>query len=140
MKKSYKILSVVALSCMLTACANNMEKHSVYFKSGSDKLSMEDKKSLRKLAEDISMKDAKLGYTAHLNEKLYVSLKGHTDNVGKMDLNKKLAEKRVNVVKAELVKLGVKSAQISTVAKGEGCVEKDGKSDHTKRRVDIVVK
>ena len=55
-------------------------------------------------------------------EVLAVKLSGHADRLnstGKGDYNQRLSEKRVATVKAELVKLGLPAALISTVASGD---------------------
>lgn len=48
-----------------------------------------------------------------------IEIQGHTDYIGTEDYNKKLGMQRAETVKAELVKLGVDPASISTVSFGE---------------------
>jgi outer membrane protein OmpA-like peptidoglycan-associated protein len=48
-----------------------------------------------------------------------VSIEGHTDNTGKADKNLALSQKRVDAVKAYLVKKGVEAARLTVVAYGD---------------------
>jgi outer membrane protein OmpA-like peptidoglycan-associated protein len=48
-----------------------------------------------------------------------IEIQGHTDYIGTEDYNKKLGVQRAEVVKAELVRLGIDPARISTVSFGE---------------------
>jgi peptidoglycan-associated lipoprotein len=48
-----------------------------------------------------------------------IEIQGHTDYIGTEDYNKKLGMQRAETVKAELVRLGVDPARISTVSFGE---------------------
>ncbi len=48
-----------------------------------------------------------------------IEIQGHTDYIGTEDYNKKLGMQRAETVKAELVRLGVDPASISTVSFGE---------------------
>jgi outer membrane protein OmpA-like peptidoglycan-associated protein len=48
-----------------------------------------------------------------------VVITGHTDTMGSPDFNQKLSMRRSNAVKAEMVRQGVSSANISTTGKGE---------------------
>jgi OmpA-OmpF porin, OOP family len=52
------------------------------------------------------------------NADLGVDIGGHTDNVGKAALNKKLSERRAASVAAYLKKQGVKATQISSAGYG----------------------
>jgi outer membrane protein OmpA-like peptidoglycan-associated protein len=47
-----------------------------------------------------------------------IELSGHTDNVGNPNLNQKLSEQRVVVVKNNLIRNGVNESRIQTVAYG----------------------
>ena len=49
----------------------------------------------------------------------HIILEGHTDEVGSLDFNQKLSNKRVSSVKAELLNLGVEEEKIRTLAFGE---------------------
>jgi len=48
-----------------------------------------------------------------------IEIQGHTDYIGTEDYNKKLGMQRAETVKAELIRLGVDPARISTVSFGE---------------------
>lgn len=48
-----------------------------------------------------------------------VTLKGHADRIGSDEYNENLSQRRADVVKAELVSLGVAESKIMTEAKGE---------------------
>jgi outer membrane protein OmpA-like peptidoglycan-associated protein len=48
-----------------------------------------------------------------------VSIEGHTDNTGKADKNLALSQKRVDAVKAYLVKKGVDASRLTAVAYGD---------------------
>lgn len=52
------------------------------------------------------------------NPKVEIQLEGHTDNVGSPAANLKLSQKRVDAVKAYLVKKGIKKSRIKTKAFG----------------------
>jgi OmpA-OmpF porin, OOP family len=76
----------------------------------------------------------------HKNKKLLVT--GYTDNAGPSDVNQRLSRERANSVKQKLRKTGIRTDQITVVAKGE----KDPKySNETRegrkanRRVSVVV-
>ncbi|MBU3023912.1 sortase-associated OmpA-like protein PdsO [Aestuariibacter sp. A3R04] len=84
-----------------------MESH-VQFKTGSDEVE--------------SVYDAQLNLLANAlkqHRDLTVRLIGHADNRGDTTFNQSLSEKRARAVKETLLRRGVESAQIETVAMGE---------------------
>src|SRR5512132_3493961 len=67
---------------------------------------------------------------------------GHTDLSGSPQYNLRLSERRAEAVKAELVRLGVPAAVITTIGKGEEdplVPTKDGVREAQNRRVEIVI-
>lgn len=71
-----------------------------------------------------------------------IDLTGHADRSGTDKYNMKLSVKRADAVKAELLKLGVPAAQISTIGKGESqplVATADGVREPQNRRVEIVL-
>jgi peptidoglycan-associated lipoprotein len=71
-----------------------------------------------------------------------IEIQGHTDYIGTEDYNKKLGLQRAETVKAELVRLGVDPASISTVSFGEDRPLIDKQTPWTRavsRRAEFVV-
>jgi outer membrane protein OmpA-like peptidoglycan-associated protein len=67
---------------------------------------------------------------------------GYTDLSGTPQYNLRLSERRADAVKAELVRLGVPAAVITTIGKGEAdplVPTKDGVREAQNRRVEIVI-
>jgi outer membrane protein OmpA-like peptidoglycan-associated protein len=79
----------------------------VFFDTGKSSLKPESAKELNELVEYMLLK-----------KNLKIEIAGHTDNVGKPDVNQKLSEDRANSVKSFLVKKGVDAARV--IAKGYG--------------------
>lgn len=68
---------------------------------------------------------------------------GHADRSGKDAYNQALSQKRVNMVRDALVKLGIASKEIATVARGESqplVPTADGVKEPQNRRVEILLK
>lgn len=106
------------------------QEESVYFSTDSYQLSAEMKQYLDNLVNKIKTTFP----TA------YISLLGHTDEVGEVNYNLKLSEKRTNAVKDYLLKNGVESKQIETAYFGENQpIEENNSSEGRKknRRVEI---
>ena len=74
---------------------------------------------------------------AKLNEdaELKVEIRGYCDFPGSRDYNLKLSEKRVNAVKAELVKAGIDESRITTQAQGK--LPNPPKAEQKNRRCDF---
>ncbi len=79
----------------------------VFFATGKTTLTNESYKELNELAEYMKKK-----------KKLVIEIAGHTDNVGKAEMNQKLSEDRANTVRNYLLKKGIASARV--IAKGYG--------------------
>ena len=70
-----------------------------------------------------------------------ITLTGHADRSGPAQYNLRLSQRRADAVKAELVKLGVGTNDIATIAKGESdplVATADGVREPRNRRVEIV--
>jgi outer membrane protein OmpA-like peptidoglycan-associated protein len=75
----------------------------IVFKTGSSQISPE--------SEDILMQAFN---TFDRHPEIEVEIQGHTDNVGKHDMNVKLSQKRADAVKAWLVKKNIAASRITT--------------------------
>jgi outer membrane protein OmpA-like peptidoglycan-associated protein len=108
------------------------EEFIVFFDFDSSALTPEARNILRSAADA-----AKKGnYTR-------IVLTGHADRAGPSDYNFGLSRRRADAVKAELVRLGVSSAEITTEAKGESeplVPTADGVPEAQNRRVEILMR
>lgn len=71
-----------------------------------------------------------------------VTVVGHTDRAGPDDYNMRLSQRRADTVKAEMVRLGIPAASITTVAKGETqnlVPTADGVREPQNRRTEIML-
>ncbi len=75
---------------------------SVYFAKASSKVSREYREQLKEIAAKLKA-----------DRSMKVVLTGHCDNRGSAAFNRRLANKRAKAVKAALIKMGVKSKQMS---------------------------
>ncbi len=80
----------------------------ILFATASDKLTTSSFSALDELSDVLK---------AH--PEFYLSIAGHTDNVGKPENNLVLSQKRADAVKNYLVMKGVRESHVSTVGKGE---------------------
>ena len=87
----------------------NFEAKAIQFTPGSTEFTKSTSLELTKLATIM---------TEHKEIKK-VSIEGHTDNTGKADKNLALSQKRVDAVKAYLVKKGVDASRLTAVAYGD---------------------
>lgn len=74
--------------------------------------------------------------------KTSITVSGHTDNVGKDDLNQKLSQDRANSVAQYLSSQGVANARISSVGKGKSEPIADNATENGRaqnRRVEITI-
>lgn len=81
--------------------------------------------------------------TLLLNPDMKVEIQGYTDNVGSQEYNKKLSQKRADVVKNYLVSKGVSASRLTAVGMGESnpCADNktaDGRAMN--RRIEFKVK
>ncbi len=97
---------------------------SVYFGFDQSALSAQARKNIAKAAQ--KLKD---------NPEMKVELRGYCDFPGSNDYNLKLSEKRVNMVKAELVKAGIAEDRI--VVEAQGALANPPKAEMKNRRCDF---
>lgn len=101
----------------------------IFFVTGSAKLSA---KSNAALTEVVKLLND--------DEKLKLSIEGHTDNVGKADFNKTLSDKRANSVKTYLINKGVDESRLTAEGFGMEVPVADNKTAAGKaknRRVEL---
>lgn len=127
MKVSKLLSSVLVAGMLTTGCSMSGDKYSVYFDSGSTKLKPEAKQAIVQAAKIAKDEDKK------------IKLLGHSDSAGKKMDNLKLSRERINEVNKMLMKLGVESMDVSSLAKGEGWIDRKDKSSKEDRRVEIRV-
>jgi OmpA-OmpF porin, OOP family len=104
----------------------------VFFDFDSSKLTPEALGILKSAAEA-----AKKGHYTR------IKLTGHADRAGPANYNFDLSRRRADAVKAEMIRLGVSSAEITTEAKGETeplVPTADGVPEPQNRRVEILMK
>lgn len=119
------------LNTNLKICEGAQDAYSIHFKTGSAALDKAAVESIRRVAAEL--KGLK-GYS--------VKLVGHTDTKGSKKANDKLASKRVNAVRAGLIKNGISKKSISVASYGEShnaVPTKDGISESANRRVEIII-
>lgn len=80
----------------------------IYFKSGSDQLSLKSKAELDRFCKDLEIKPSSV-----------IEIVGHTDNIGKDAANIDLALRRAQQTKAYLTQQGIEGARILLAALGE---------------------
>jgi outer membrane protein OmpA-like peptidoglycan-associated protein len=97
---------------------------SVYFGFDQSALSAQARKNIAKAAQ--KLKD---------NPEMKVELRGYCDFPGSNDYNLKLSEKRVDMVKAELVKAGIAEDRI--VVEAQGALANPPKAEMKNRRCDF---
>ena len=85
-----------------------LEKQKIQFKTNSSELTLVSKSVIYKIAEILK---------AYPNAK--VEIAGHTDSDGDDAYNLKLSQERVNVVKQELIDLGIEPERLKAVGYGE---------------------
>ncbi len=76
------------------------------------------------------------------NNKNHIKIIGHTDSIGSKDSNDILSKKRANIVKRELIKLGINQNRITTEGKGENHPVANNETEQGRkqnRRVEISV-
>lgn len=125
--KASKIIGTVLVAGMLSGCSMMGDKYSVYFDTGSTKISMSDKSKLSQVAKIAKEEDKK------------VKIIGYTDNIGSKKANKIISMKRVERVSQELMKKGIDPMKVKTAARGEGWFDKEEGANREMRRVEIRV-
>ena len=122
-----KIIGTVLVAGMLSGCSVMGEKYSVYFDSGSTKISQSERAKLSEVAKIAKEEDKKL------------KVIGYTDNAGSKKANKIISMKRVETVSEVLMKKGIDPMNVKTAARGEGWFDKEDNNDREMRRVEIRV-
>lgn len=79
-----------------------------FFEFNKSELSQVNKDKLKEVAEKIKTFNVEV-----------ITVSGYTDRIGTEKYNQNLSEKRANVVKEELIKLGIEKDRLYTEAKGE---------------------
>lgn len=103
----------------------------VTFDSGKTELNAVSKEILDKMAEAIKTKTTKP-----------VLIEGHTDNVGSVEANNALSEKRAIAIKKYLVSKGVDAKRVSTKGFGRYIARADNTTEEGKRlnrRAEIII-
>ena len=132
--KFSKLIGMIILSGTLIGCGHSAQ-HSVYFESGSDRLTSSSKQTLKQVAKMVEAKEQKDKF---MKADTRIRLSGYSDTVGKRKLNRELAKKRLSSVKNELIRLGLDKKHITKTSFGEGwMIDKKSKNNPKKRRVDI---
>jgi len=85
-----------------------LKVENITFKTGSAKLTPKSKEIVKRIANVL---------TQYPN--VYIEIAGHTDDVGDDQANLKLSQRRVESVKAELVRLGIDPKRLKAVGYGE---------------------
>jgi len=109
---------------------NKSRSYLAFFDFNSSKLTPDAVRIIKSAALDI-----KKGFITH------IEVTGHTDTVGSDAYNMRLSQKRAEAVKHELVKLGIKSKEITLFAKGKRELlvpTPDGVKEAQNRRAEIV--
>jgi outer membrane protein OmpA-like peptidoglycan-associated protein len=129
-----KLTSLFFLLFVLITNAQEETVHSIYFDS--------DVSELKPLQSEAVVEFLKLIDTTRLES---ISIFGYCDDVGKVDYNYKLSQKRANGVKDMLIKKGVKLKIIVTIeGKGKVMIDEDLEENvpearSKNRRVDVVL-
>ncbi|MCK9617030.1 MAG: OmpA family protein [Lentimicrobiaceae bacterium] len=103
---------------------------SVYFDTGKNILKKESKMKLNELVTILKN-----------NPNLKITVEGHTDNVGKDEMNMKLSQKRTNIVVKYLVDKGIDKSRLTSQGYGETKPVADNKTRDGRaknRRVELV--
>jgi outer membrane protein OmpA-like peptidoglycan-associated protein len=80
----------------------------IFFDTGKAALKAGSKATLQRIAEQL-----------RLNDKLLITVEGHTDSTGSEELNQQLSEKRANAVRDALAAAGISADRIIAIGKGE---------------------
>ncbi len=108
------------------------KKFTLYFLEGSDELTPESEKELEGVFGEI-----------HKRKVVDIVVIGHTDTVGSLASNDRLAETRATTMKAELVRRGIDPSSIKTIGRGERELKVETPDEVTEplnRRVEIQVR
>ena len=97
---------------------------SVYYPNNKSSISAKAKKNIEKVVEKLNA-----------DPELKVEIRGYCDFPGSKDYNLKLSQKRVDTVKAELIKAGIDESRITTQAQGQ--LPNPPKAEQKNRRCDF---
>jgi outer membrane protein OmpA-like peptidoglycan-associated protein len=103
----------------------------IFFDTGKTSLKTGAKSTLDKIAAQIKN-----------NDRVRVSVEGHTDSVGSKEKNQALSEKRAAAVKDYLVVAGVPAGRITSLGKGDSepvATNKSAAGRQQNRRVELVI-
>jgi hypothetical protein len=108
-KMNIRLLFLVLLSPLTTSlCGQKEQTKTVYFDLNSCTLSKEARRSLDSISFQLKgISDFTL------------SLQGHTDDIGSIEYNERLSERRANVVKAYLTSKNIEAGKIVLTSSGE---------------------
>lgn len=108
------------------------KKFTLYFLEGTDDLTPESKKTLEKVFDEIRKRKV-----------ADIVVIGHTDTVGTVEFNDRLAETRARTMQAELERLGIDPESIKASGRGERDLKvntPDEVDEPLNRRVEIQVR
>lgn len=130
MLRNLVLLSTLLSFFSFSSIAQETIKLDIFFDSGVSSISDINRQELNDLYINLS------SYSDY-----YVSVVGHTDQVGSYEYNDKLAKERAKSVEEELISIGVSSLQLSAAWRGESQLRVIDNSDESKqqnRRVEII--
>ena len=116
----------------LAAQPARAEAFTLYFVEGKDVLTDESRKQADQALAEIAQRPVP-----------DVLVVGHTDAVGSQAANDALAKQRADVIRNELIRLGVPAANIQVIARGKRAPlvpTADGVAEPRNRRVEIIVR
>ncbi len=108
------------------------EKFILYFESGRTVLTHESQTMIGKIATASKRRGS-----------ISISISGHTDATGSDLINDRLASKRADIVKEQLLQSGIRSEQLTVSSHGKGnplVPTPDGVAEPRNRRVEVIVR
>jgi outer membrane protein OmpA-like peptidoglycan-associated protein len=116
---------------LLSKKGEKFQLHNLYFTQGDPEIPSAGKVELDRLASWLESE-----------AKVRIRIEGHTDNIGKQELNLKLSEQRVLNVKIYLMKKGIAEERIETIGYGGALPIADNSKESTRklnRRVEFEI-
>lgn len=126
----------------ITGLQNPPLTESLNLSSASDKITIYFEQSLPDLRPDAKIVLDQIAVSLLVNKDLKIELTGHTDNVGKFDLNMALSEYRAKITKSYLLEKGIHEDRIRWTPKGSTTPVAPNDTEENKqknRRVEIVI-